>query len=162
MVAAKGEYQASFAVPERGGLSSEAGGGAGSARSRVFTFDRVWGPDSTQGEVFEEIEPLVVAAGAGFNVCIMAHGQTGAGKTHTMFGDAGERGVSFRTMARLFEAYGSVAGEADDEAPAPPPESPDGATAMMLSGEKMKNRRLVDLKLAALEIYKEEVSGSKG
>ena len=35
-------------------------------------------------QVFEDIEPLVTSCLDGYNVCIFAYGQTGAGKTFTM------------------------------------------------------------------------------
>ena len=44
----------------------------------------------------------------GYNFTCFAYGMTGAGKTHTMFGDlyrssTGEQGICFLTVAKLFE-----------------------------------------------------------
>ena len=47
-------------------------------RSPSFSF---W-----QTEVFEEVSQFVQSALDGYNVSLLAYGQTGAGKTHTMIG----------------------------------------------------------------------------
>ena len=52
--------------------------------TKLFEFDRVYGPQNRQDEVFEDLKPLLTSLLDGYNVCIMAYGQTGSGKTHTM------------------------------------------------------------------------------
>ena len=46
---------------------------------RSFLFDRVWRLDSTQADVFADVEPLVLSVIEGYNTCLFAYGQTGSG-----------------------------------------------------------------------------------
>uniref|UniRef100_A0A453HVZ3 Kinesin motor domain-containing protein n=1 Tax=Aegilops tauschii subsp. strangulata TaxID=200361 RepID=A0A453HVZ3_AEGTS len=46
--------------------------------------DRVFDQESTQDDVFHEVKPILRSALDGHNVCILAFGQTGTGKTYTM------------------------------------------------------------------------------
>jgi hypothetical protein len=73
------------------------------AAPRAFSFDRVFGPDTTQDDIWQEVEPLVAAAVDGYNATVLAYGQTGAGKTYTMMGTAQAPGLVGRALRRLFE-----------------------------------------------------------
>lgn len=42
------------------------------------------GPCPVSPQVFQEVQALITSCIDGFNVCIFAYGQTGAGKTYTM------------------------------------------------------------------------------
>ncbi|XP_071696962.1 kinesin-like protein KIN-14N [Rutidosis leptorrhynchoides] len=76
-------------------------------QSHPFMFDKVFTPQSSQEEVFEEISQLVQSALDGYKVCIFAYGQTGSGKTHTMMGTPGsydDKGLIPRSLEQIFEA----------------------------------------------------------
>ena len=54
-------------------------------KDRSFNFDKCFGIDSRQEDVFEAcVKNLVLGCFVGFNATILAYGQTGAGKTFTM------------------------------------------------------------------------------
>mmetsp|Transcript_86410 Transcript_86410/g.244048 ORF Transcript_86410/g.244048 Transcript_86410/m.244048 type:complete len:787 (+) Transcript_86410:50-2410(+) len=78
-----------------------------------FTFDRVFGPSSTQLECFEYVaKPVVGDIMEGYNATIFAYGQTSSGKTHTMEGpsitDKEQRGIIPRTVCELFEGVSNA------------------------------------------------------
>merc|ERR1739838_404004 len=59
----------------------------GSGNTKTFTFDRVFGPTTTQEQVYiAGAKPIVKDVLDGYNGTIFAYGQTSSGKTHTMEG----------------------------------------------------------------------------
>ncbi|KAL5995950.1 hypothetical protein ACLOJK_026023 [Asimina triloba] len=70
---------------------------------KQFKFDYVFSPQDNQEVVFAQTSPIVTSVLDGFNVCIFAYGQTGTGKTFTMEGSPGNRGVNYRTLEQLFQ-----------------------------------------------------------
>mmetsp|Transcript_64814 Transcript_64814/g.122924 ORF Transcript_64814/g.122924 Transcript_64814/m.122924 type:complete len:868 (-) Transcript_64814:36-2639(-) len=82
-------------------LSSQQG------RTEERMFDRVFGPDATQAEVYSwSCRPLVESAVAeGRSATIFVYGATGAGKTHTMFGekDEAQQGLISRAIREVFD-----------------------------------------------------------
>ncbi|KAL4311334.1 hypothetical protein GQ457_01G007380 [Hibiscus cannabinus] len=74
---------------------------------KVFSFDKVFGPTSSQEQIYSNIQPLIRSVLDGYNVCIFAYGQTGSGKTYTMSGyDLNTKetwGVNFRAICDLFQ-----------------------------------------------------------
>eukprot|EP00928_Gymnodinium_smaydae_P029107 TRINITY_DN22014_c0_g1_i1.p1 TRINITY_DN22014_c0_g1~~TRINITY_DN22014_c0_g1_i1.p1 ORF type:complete len:1108 (+),score=144.32 TRINITY_DN22014_c0_g1_i1:47-3370(+) len=86
---------------------------------RTLEFDNVFGPETSQREVFTRCcLPLLEAVLEGTNACIFAFGQTGAGKTHSMIGPEGGRrrasqdGVLPQAASELFRRIARVESEA--------------------------------------------------
>ncbi|NXP39970.1 KIFC3 protein, partial [Leiothrix lutea] len=63
--------------------------------------------------VFQEVQALVTSCIDGYNVCIFAYGQTGAGKTYTMEGTAANPGINQRALQLLFSEVRSKAADWD-------------------------------------------------
>jgi hypothetical protein len=62
-----------------------------SMMDRHFQLDGVFEEDAVNRDVYAStLKPLIKQIKAGFNVTCFAYGMTGAGKTHTMFGQRGE------------------------------------------------------------------------
>ncbi|GAV03422.1 hypothetical protein RvY_13848 [Ramazzottius varieornatus] len=79
---------------------------------KVYTFDGVYGSESTQEDVFNgSIRSLVDAALQGFNSTIFAYGQTGTGKTFTMQGSSKDPGIIPRSMQQIFSHIDSSINE---------------------------------------------------
>jgi kinesin family protein C1 len=74
-------------------------------KATPFTFDRVFGPVSSQEAVFIEVAEFVQSALDGYNVTLFSYGQTGSGKTHTMQGSGlGQmRGIIPRAIEQVGE-----------------------------------------------------------
>ncbi|KAJ6759793.1 KINESIN-4-LIKE ISOFORM X1 [Salix purpurea] len=78
----------------------------GKDRRRNFKFNKIFGPESTQAEVYSDTQPLIRSVLDGYGVCIFAYGQTGSGKTYTMVCPNGaseeDWGVNYRALNDLF------------------------------------------------------------
>lgn len=98
-----------------------AGGSAAPSKvmEKEFTFDGVFDPDSNQKEVYEEVgKPVLKDVLQGYNGSILAYGQTGAGKTHSLLNsgmgvngkpDPKQAGLLPRLVAALFVHIGADA-----------------------------------------------------
>ncbi|XP_062605932.1 protein claret segregational-like, partial [Saccostrea cucullata] len=78
---------------------------------KKYTFERVFGEDSKQEDVYSEIQELIRSFLDGYNLCIFAYGQTGSGKTYTMEGSNWNKtteheslGIIPRAMKQVFQA----------------------------------------------------------
>ncbi len=102
---------------------------------RQFSFDRVFGIDSKQEEVFDACaRNLVLGSFAGYNATVLAYGQTGSGKTFTMGTDASlssegvDQGIVPRVIRLTFDEV-----------------------------EKRRKEKEFIIKVSFIEIYNEEI-----
>ncbi|XP_059662357.1 kinesin-like protein KIN-14F [Cornus florida] len=74
---------------------------------KMFTFNKVFGTQVTQQQIYVDTQPLIRSVLDGYNVCIFAYGQTGSGKTYTMSGPdlttEETWGVNYRALRDLFQ-----------------------------------------------------------
>ncbi|KAK6955667.1 hypothetical protein Daesc_003310 [Daldinia eschscholtzii] len=77
---------------------------------KLFVFDRVFGPEVDQEGIWEYLQDSISAFLQGYNVSLLAYGQSGAGKSYTMGtsgpiqqGDMESMGVIPRAAMALFE-----------------------------------------------------------
>lgn len=95
-------------------------GGPVAHTGKTYTFDRVFGPESDQGMIFEAVSSSLDEMLQGYNCTIFAYGQTGTGKTYTMTGDfnldergeaVSNAGIVPRALVELFKRLSGSAGE---------------------------------------------------
>ncbi|KAG0496673.1 hypothetical protein HPP92_001364 [Vanilla planifolia] len=74
---------------------------------KTFVFDKVFGPNSNQVDLFDQcVSPIVDEVLEGFNCTIFAYGQTGTGKTYTMEG--GKKTKLFRKNGEFPDDAGII------------------------------------------------------
>ncbi|VEL33638.1 unnamed protein product [Protopolystoma xenopodis] len=84
-------------------------------KDECFIFNRIFRENSTQLDIFNEVRPLIASAVDGHNVCFMAYGPTGTGKTFSMQGTSAEPGISPRAIEEMFELCNLLRGVCDCE-----------------------------------------------
>jgi hypothetical protein len=127
------------------GTAAAGGGGGGldvlelavEGQRYDFSYDRVFDEFTTQEKVFEECAVMISDdVIEGYNGCIFAYGQTGAGKTYTMSGPTSneytQRGLVTRTISYLFEKSRQLAPFGDN-------------ISLRLSVLEIYNEALIDL-----------------
>ncbi|KAJ4296757.1 hypothetical protein N0V90_006805 [Kalmusia sp. IMI 367209] len=138
-------------------LAVDAAGGR-----KVFVFDRVFGEDIEQEGVYEYVSESVTSFVEGYNVSILAYGQSGAGKSYTMGttgprdqGDAEIMGIIPRAAATLFEKLDGPNRAAGSGIRAPSRLSGLGAAQSIHS--KSASNKNWQLKATYVEIYNEQL-----
>jgi len=116
---------------------------------KSFAFDRVWGPDQSQQNIFQDVEPIALSVVDGFNACIFAYGQTGSGKTYTMEGaeENNQRGISYRTIQKVFTLLSMK-------------KQQEAAAAILMKTTEERDEEpdefVFEIKVGMLEIYNDE------
>lgn len=97
---------------------------------KFYDFDQVFGGPSTDGnsqvDIFKDTKHLIMSVVDGYNVCIFAYGQTGAGKSYTMIGSADigscladngdfdeQAGITPRAVSELFRLLNERTAQVD-------------------------------------------------
>jgi hypothetical protein len=75
---------------------------------KLFVFDRVFAPDVDQEGVYAYLNESVNSFMEGYNVSILAYGQSGAGKSYTM----GTTGPAEQNDAQIMGTYSLRCGDA--------------------------------------------------
>jgi len=84
------------------------------SREKRYAFDFAFGPASSTSEVYERTTRLLIdGVVIGYNATVFAYGATGAGKSHTMLGDAAtdsttnSNGIMYLTLEDLYKKINS-------------------------------------------------------
>jgi hypothetical protein len=113
---------------------------------RHFDFDLVFGPETATSGIWEETWPLIdsVFEHPGTSACVMAYGQTGAGKTFTMEGTPQQPGLITLTLDRLFK-------KARQEE-----QQLSGTSGSQVEDDRQATQ-MVRISLSMLEVYQEQL-----
>mmetsp|Transcript_24002 Transcript_24002/g.57943 ORF Transcript_24002/g.57943 Transcript_24002/m.57943 type:complete len:1481 (+) Transcript_24002:367-4809(+) len=114
---------------------------------KSYAFDKVWGPENRQKDVFQDVEPMALSVIDGYNACIFAYGQTGSGKTYTMEGgnSSGQYGISQRTLQKVFSLLHDKAQQHQHR------------TALIQDDDTQSSRFEYKIGISMLEIYNDDV-----
>jgi len=78
------------------------------AQPRKFVMDYVFGESTTTSDVFAALRGPARRAAYGSASAVLAYGPTGAGKTHTMYGDSADPGLVPRAASELLMHAGGL------------------------------------------------------
>ena len=70
---------------------------------KSYRFDHLIGPEQTTGQLYDKlVRSAVLRLRHGYNLALFAYGPSGAGKTHTMTGDAHSPGITSLAFRQIF------------------------------------------------------------
>ena len=123
-------------VPKHNSIVQMNRDGAPAAGRSIFTYDRVFGEDSSTEEVYDfAAKGLISSVVEGRNGSIFAYGQTSSGKTHTMQGSGSIRDGTLKNKPGFIHMV---------------------ATDLFQEIEKTEDREFV-ISVSVIEVYNEEV-----
>ncbi|KAK4521526.1 uncharacterized protein ATC70_012142 [Mucor velutinosus] len=139
------------------------------SQNKYFTYDHVFGTDTQQGDIFARLgERPVQKFVEGYNVTMLAYGQTSSGKTYTMgtaqhtgATDPEEDGIVPRAMALLFDILNQQ--QQSEPSSGSPASSVNGKSSLRPlsqihhSNQQQKLVYRYSVKVSFVEIYNEEL-----
>ena len=87
-------------------------------KNLIFSFDKIFSPTSTQEEIYSSVGSRIVEdIMAGYNGTIFTYGQSGSGKTYTMYGEdifnENSKGIIPRIVSEIFNRMEKIEGDVD-------------------------------------------------
>ncbi|KAJ9144825.1 Kinesin-domain-containing protein [Coniochaeta hoffmannii] len=129
---------------------------------KLFVFDRVFGPDVTQEGIWEYLSDSVNAFTQGYNVSLLAYGQSGAGKSYTMGTSGPEEQDDMEVMGVIPRAANALFEKLDGPKGNPNRSSMSQLRApsrysMQAPSAASKGEKTWTLKATYVEIYNEQL-----
>jgi len=89
--------------------SVPAGPGRTTVPAQTYSFDRIFGPNETTAQIYDEcVHERVVRLLAGYNSTVFAYGQTSSGKTTTIRGDEMREGLIPLCVRQVLDAVSAA------------------------------------------------------
>ena len=89
--------------------SVPAGPGRTTVPAQTYSFDRIFGPEETTAQIYDEcVHERVVRLLAGYNSTVFAYGQTSSGKTTTIRGDEMREGLIPLCVRQVLDAVAAA------------------------------------------------------
>lgn len=137
----------------------------GVSSKKTFEFDAVFGPNSSQKEVYERSVGDAVRRNVfrGFNTTILTFGQTGSGKTYTMSGKGTLTNETSRKSTADILSSMKTESDIDHDKIPPFPSNLDGNDGILIRAvnDLFKGRAAhsgsISIKLTYIEIYNDEI-----
>ncbi|OQO00124.1 hypothetical protein B0A48_13911 [Cryoendolithus antarcticus] len=132
--------------------------------NRNFIFDRVFDEDASQQDIWGYVSDSVNSFVQGYNVSILAYGQSGAGKSYTMGTSGPEEqsdseimGIVPRAAQALFDRLGQLAGRPVSHIKTPKRYSTQALPTLSSFTQQAREQKDWSLKASYVEIYQDQL-----